>query len=308
VSATPAPAAASPPARFDAADFAQLGICSLIWGTTWFAITHQLGVVAPVISVIYRFGLAAALLFVICLATGRKIALSPQQHLGALGQGVFTFGVNYAFVYLAEERLASAVVAVLFAGLAFLNLILFRLVLRQKASGAAWAGAALGVAGVAVLSWSELLRADMGTRAAIGLAYGFTAVIGAAIGNLFAWRAQKLGAEIFACTAWGMAYGTAMLAVWALATGEAWRFEWSVGYVGSLLYLSLFGSVIAFVLYFTLARRRGYTLASYISAVTPPIAMAVSAVFEHAKWGLAALAGVALVMLGQVLLIRAPKG
>jgi drug/metabolite transporter (DMT)-like permease len=65
--------------------------------------------------------------------------------------------------------------------------------------------------------------------------------------------------------------------------------------------------VIGFVLYFGLARRRGYGFASYISAITPPIAMGISAVFEHARWGIEAAFGVALVMLGQVLLIRAKK-
>lgn len=298
----------SPPARFDAADFAQLGVCSLIWGTTWFAITFQLKAeTAAVVSVAYRYVIASLVLFGVCLATRRSLKLTAAQHLSALGQGFFTFGINYAFVYFAEEHLASAVVAVLFAGLAFLNLVLFRLILRLKASPGAWIGAALGVAGVAVLSWSEMLKADMSTKALIGLGFGVTAVVGAAIGNLFAWRAQKLGAEIFASTAWAMAYGAVFLAIGATLMGQPWTFDFTPGYVGSLAYLSIFGSVVAFVLYFTLARRRGYTLASYISAITPPIAMTVSAVFEHAHWGLAALGGVALVMLGQVLLIRAPK-
>ena len=72
----------------------------------------------------------------------------------------------------------------------------------------------------------------------------------------------------------------------------------------SLAHLSLFGSVIAFVLYFGLARRRGYATASYISALTPPVAMVISALFEQKTWGLVGLAGVALVLAGQVLLLR----
>jgi drug/metabolite transporter (DMT)-like permease len=75
----------------------------------------------------------------------------------------------------------------------------------------------------------------------------------------------------------------------------------------SLLYLSAFGSVVAFLIYFSLARRRGFTLASYVSALTPPLALAMSAIFEHARFGLGAAAGVALVLAGQVLLIRSPR-
>jgi len=82
---------------------------------------------------------------------------------------------------------------------------------------------------------------------------------------------------------------------------------WSPAYVISLLYLAVFGSVIAFGLYFTIARARGYATASYISALTPPIAMLVSVMFEGARFGVLAFVGLALVLAGQVFLIRAPK-
>ena len=281
--------------------------CTLIWGTTWYAITLQFGPVAPIASISYRFGLDAVVLFVGCLLTGRSLKLTRPQHLAAIGQGLFVFGINYAFVYWSEQRVASAVVAVIFAGLAFLNLIVFRVVAGQKASRAAWGGALLGIAGVAVLFASELFKADLDPRAALGLVFAITAVISAAVGNFFAWRGQMAGAQVIPSTAWGMAYGTLGLILFGLATGIEWRFEMTASYIGSLLYLSLFGSVIAFVLYFTLARNRGYALASYISALTPPVAMVVSVLFEDARFGLAAFAGLALVLAGQAMLIRAPK-
>jgi drug/metabolite transporter (DMT)-like permease len=104
-----------------------------------------------------------------------------------------------------------------------------------------------------------------------------------------------------------MAYGTGLLALYGFATGAEWRIEPTPAYVLSLLYLSILGSVVAFALYFTIARHRGYALASYISALTPPIAMVVSVLFEDAKFGPSAFGGLALVLAGQVLLIRAPK-
>lgn len=281
--------------------------CALIWGTTWYAITLQFGVVDPIASISYRFGLAATVLFVGCLLTRRPLRLTRSQHLAAFGQGLFTFAIDYAFVYWAEGRVASAVVAVIFAGLAFLNLIVFRVVAGQKASKAAWGGAMLGIVGVGVLFASELLKADLDPRAAVGLVFALIAVIGAAIGNLFAWRGQLAGTPVIQSTAWAMAYGTGCLILYGLVTGVEWRFEMTPTYVLSLLHLSLLGSVVAFVLYFSLARSRGYALASYISALTPPVAMLVSMVFEDARFGLAAFAGLALVLAGQAMLIRAPK-
>ncbi|HEX7760265.1 MAG TPA: DMT family transporter [Caulobacteraceae bacterium] len=308
MSRTEAVQTVEPHVSYSVRDWGPLAVCSLIWGSTWFAITFQLGAVPPAVSIAYRFGLAAALLFAWLAATGRLARLSGEQHLATFAQGVLTFGINYLFVYLAEARLASAVVAVIFAAMAFVNLAMFRLVLGLKASRAAWAGAALGAAGVAVLFIGQLARAHMDARALAGLGFAVASLVCATAGNLAARHAQALRVEVGANTAWGMAYGAGLLALWALVTRQPWRFEATPAYVGSLLYLSVFGSVTAFLLYFGLARRRGYTLASYISAVTPAIAMLISAVFEHVHWGVEALVGLALVMAGQMLLIRAPKG
>ncbi|WP_339872024.1 DMT family transporter [uncultured Brevundimonas sp.] len=284
-----------------------VAVCALIWGTTWFAITLQLGTVDPVASVVWRFGLAAIVLFAGCLATGRRIRLSRSQHLAALGQGAFVFAISYAFVYASEQRVASAIVAVIFAALAFLNLVLFRVVAGQKAAPIAWAGACLGLLGVAVLSASEIVGARMESAALIGIGFAIIAVTSSTVGNYFAWRGQVAGAAVIPATAWAMAYGTGILGVYGLATGVHWSIELTAAYLGSLLYLSLLGSVVAFVIYFTIARSRGYALASYISALTPPIAMLVSVLFEGASFGWPALAGLALVLSGQALLIRAPR-
>ncbi len=286
---------------------AGVGLCALIWGTTWYAITLQLGTVAPLASIVWRFGLAAVVLFAGCLVTRRSLKLTLNQHLAAAGQGVFAFSISYSFTYAAEGRIASAVVAVIFAALAFLNLILFRIAARQKAALAAWGGAALGAVGVAVLSGSEVLGAGLDDCSLAGVGFALTAVVASAFGNFFAWRGQQAGSAVIPSTAWAMAYGTILLALYGLATGVEWSIEPSLTYLGSLLYLSVFGSVIAFVVYFTIARMRGYALASYISALTPPIAMLVSVLFEDAQFGWTALAGLALVLAGQVLLIRAPK-
>jgi drug/metabolite transporter (DMT)-like permease len=303
-SLSPSPAFGLPPA---ALAIGGVIVCALIWGTTWYAITWQLGSVDPIASVVWRFGLAAVVLFAACLATRRPTRLNPAQHLAAMGQGAFVFAISYAFVYQSEQRVASAVVAVIFAALAFLNLVLFRVAARQKAAPAAWAGASLGLLGVAVLSGSEVIAADMNAHALIGIGMATLAVVSSAFGNYFAWRGQRAGSPVLASTAWAMAYGSGMLVIYGLATGVEWRIGTSPGYLLSLLYLSVLGSVVAFAIYFWVARNRGYALASYISALTPPIAMLVSVLFEGARFGWPALAGLLLVLSGQALLIRAPK-
>lgn len=287
--------------------FGGIAICALIWGTTWYAITFQLGAVDPVVSVVLRFALAAAILAGVVRLTGGSLKMTRPQHLMTFGQGLFSFAISYAFVYASEEKIASAVVAVIFAALAFLNLILFRVASGQRASMAAWLGAGMGVIGVAVLSAGEVLGAGLGHQAVAGVSFAIIAVVASAFGNWFAFKGQEAGAKVLPGTAWAMAYGTGALAVYGLVTGVSWQVAWSPAYVISLLYLSVFGSVIAFGLYFTIARMKGYALASYISALTPPIAMLVSVMFEGAKFGWMALAGLVLVLAGQLFLIRAPK-
>ena len=286
---------------------ASVVVCALIWGTTWYAITFQLGVVDPIASIVWRFGLASIVLFAMAKATGQSIRLSRFQHLCAAAQGILAFGASYALVYEAEMRVASAIVAVAFASMALMNLIMFRVVERQTAARTVWIGAGLGALGVVVISGGELLGADLGISGMIGIVLALGASVASTAGNYFAWKGQGAGMNVLPGTAWAMAYGVAGLALVGLLAGVEWTIDLSPAYVGSLLYLSIFGSVVAFGLYLNLGRSHGYTLASYIGALTPVIATVISLVFEGARFQWTALAGLILVIAGQVLVIRAPK-
>lgn len=288
-------------------DLGSIAICASIWGTTFYAITLQFGVVDPLVSVVYRFALATVLIFTWCKLTGVKIALTRNQHLAAAACGVATFAGNYPLVYVAEQSVTSGVVAVAFAAMAFTNLVMFRIVFGQRAGLLAWGGALLGVVGVALISWEEVVSAHLSHAAAIGIGLTLLSVLLASVGNLAAHRGQEEGAPVPSLTAWSMAYGAAALALFVAVSGRAWTFAATPAYIGSLLYLSIAGSVIAFLLYFGLARRRGYGLAAYVSAIAPLIAMGVSALVEHKSWGPAAYAAAALVLTGQVLLLRAKR-
>ncbi|MDZ4778501.1 MAG: EamA family transporter [Alphaproteobacteria bacterium] len=289
------------------ADLGAIVVCTLAWGSTWYAITHQLGVVDPVVSVVWRFLLAAALLFAWCLLRREPLWLTRSQNLEALGLGISTFAINYVFVYWAEARVSSAVVAVLFASLTFVNLVLFRVVFGDRARVGAWIAAVLGICGIAILSWGEISGSSFDASTWYGIALVFVGVAGSAIGNVYARRGQAIGAPIAASTAWAMVYGVAALVIVGLVRGVEWRIDLRAPYMLSLLYLSVIGSVVTFVLYYGLARRRGYAVASYISALTPPLAMLISTLFEGKHWGPFAFGGVAFVLAGQWLLLRSRK-
>src|SRR5712691_5024295 len=79
----------------------------LIWGSTWLAITFQLGHVPPAVSVVWRFALAAAILFLYAKWKRLKLAFNGREHFWIAVQGLTMFGINYIAVYLSEVYLAS---------------------------------------------------------------------------------------------------------------------------------------------------------------------------------------------------------
>src|SRR6185503_19594199 len=98
-------------------------LTTLIWGSTWLAITFQLGQVAPEVSVVWRFALAASVLFAFALWRRLPLRLAPRDHLWIALQGFFMFGLNYICVYLSEQSLASGLVAVASSVIVFWNII-----------------------------------------------------------------------------------------------------------------------------------------------------------------------------------------
>lgn len=280
---------------------ALFSIATLIWGSTWLAITFQLGVVPPEVSVVYRFALASLMLAAWCLATGRSLRFSATQHAWFIAQGALLFGLNYLCVYWAEQHIASGLVAVLFSLIVFLNLVGVRIFFAIPFNRRTVLGAAFGVTGVTLLFWREL--AGVQTDALRGILFGLAATVFASGGNLLAVRNQRHRVPMLPGVAWGMAYGSLTIAVVAAVNGIAWTFDPRPAYVVSLLYLAAFGSVIAFAAYLTLLGKIGAARAGYVGVAVPVIALLLSTVFENYQWTLAAFVGAALCLAGNVLVL-----
>jgi len=282
---------------------------SVIWGTTWLAIKFQLGTVAPEVSVVWRFALAAVLMVGWCLVRGVPLRFGLRTHLAFVLLGLLLFGANYVLVYRSELHLTSGLVAVLFAFMVFWNLLGARVLFGTPAPRAVLAGAVLGVAGVALLFWPEVaaLRAGTTSGQAAGIALAVASTLLASAGNLFSQRLLGRGIPVVPATALGMGWSAVAVAAWCAATGIPFTFDPRPGYVLSLVYLAVLGSVVAFVSYLTLVRRIGAGRSGYTAALIPAIAMAVSTVFEGYRWTPGALAGMVLVLTGTVLVLRAKQ-
>jgi drug/metabolite transporter (DMT)-like permease len=98
-----------------------------------------------------------------------------------------------------------------------------------------------------------------------------------------------------------MAWGSAGALAHSLATGSHWSWSWRPAFLGSLIWLALFGSILAFGAYYALVHRLGAAKAGYVGVLTPLVALVVSSVLENFLWTGLTVAGIALAILGNVI-------
>lgn len=282
---------------------------TLIWGSTWLVIRDQLGTVPPSWSVTYRFAVAAAGMFLLALVQRRPLGMCWQAHGFAALIGLFQFGVNFNFVYRAEQYLTSGLVAVLFALLILPNVVLSRLFLGTHSSWRFLGGVAVALIGVVLMVVHE---ARMSTQDSdhiwLGLALTFGGIMGASISNIMQATNFAKRQDIIVMIAWAMLWGTLFDALLAWVTVGAPVWDPRPAYLGGILFLAMLGSVVAFPLYFGIIRQVGAGPAAWSSVLIPVIAMALSTVFEGYVWTLLAGGGAALVIAGLVIALKPAGG
>jgi drug/metabolite transporter (DMT)-like permease len=279
----------------------------LIWGTSWYAMEFQL-IIPFELAVFYRFALATAMLVGYCLITGRSLRFSGRNHLFMAAQGFLLFGINYWLFYWAADYLISALLAVCFSTLIVMNLIFGAIFFRHPITGRAVFAAIMGIAGICLIFWPELSRADFSSGAVFGLVLSMLGTLSASLGNMVSVRHKAAQIPVVESNAIGMAYGTLFVFILVLVRGIPFTFPTNTGYLISLFYLALFASVIGFGSYLTIVQRIGADKAAYTSVLFPVVALAVSTWLEGFVWTWLALAGLVLVLSGNLLvLMRARK-
>lgn len=278
--------------------------CIAIWGSTWLAIKYQLGRVAPEASVFYRFLLGSILIFAYCLARGLPLRYGRREHLWLALFGVLMFSVSYICVYYAERHVVSGLVAVGYSASPLLGMLGMRLFFGTPMTRRIAVGSILGIVGIALVFWPEFLRLQGDGDTALGAAFTVAAVLVSALGAMVAHRNNRAQLPLWQGMAWGMLYGSLFSLAVALAAGKPLEFEATPGYVLSLLYLTVLGSIVAFGAYLTLLKRVGAARAGYIGVMVPIVALIISAVVEGFQWHLLTGLGIAVSVAGNVIVLR----
>ena len=275
-------------------------IC-LIWGSTWLAIKVGLVGVPPFLAAGLRFLLAAAIVGPVLALRRRPIELTRDDKICVLSLGLLVFWLDYACVYWAEVYISSGLTAVLFSTMPLMTALLSAFWTRNETlSPRKVAGILVGVLGTALLFRPH---ERLGVMHVLGMLSTLTGSLCAAI-NLVAMKKYGRRSDPFVLNFLGMTLGAVCLLLMSAALERWSTVVWTRSNVLAILYLSLFGSLIAFSAYYYLIKRIDATMVSLSTLIIPIVALALGHAFlqetvtrDAVPGVLTTLAGIAIAML-----------
>ena len=253
-------------------------VCAVVWSTTWFAIRVCIaaGGYPTYSAAALRFSIAAAILLLfLVLGFGRPLPRARRQLVALALAGLFN-ALAYACVYRAEEDLPGGLVAVLFGTYPLFTALGAAVTGTERVRPVDVGAALLSLVGMGILFWD---RMSISTDQAAGIAFVIAAVL-ATVGYNLIFKRETGDLNPISTTA---AFLTvASLGLWPLALAEpAGPVPLPLAPTVALLYLAVFGSVVAFVCYFYLLKRVSLMTASTLVLIEPVIALGVDALWEE---------------------------
>lgn len=282
-------------------DFILYGLLVFGWSTSWLPLKYQLGVVAPEVSILWRFMIASSLGFMIAFFMHAPLRFPWRVHVRFAAMGCFIFSTNFTLFYYASAYVASGLLAVVFSTASLMNILLISVLSRQKPPALQLAAALMGLCGVGIIFWPEL---SISPDALPALILCIVGTLSFCTGNLISAHIQKSGISVVSSNCWGMFYGCFVLSFYALLLGNPFIFDMDHIYIGGLIWLAVFSSVIAFFCYLTLVGRIGAGKAGYATVIFPVFALLISVVFEGYSLSGFALIGVVLVLGGNIMILK----
>jgi drug/metabolite transporter (DMT)-like permease len=276
-------------------------VCTLIWGSTWIAITYQIGHTAETLAVAWRYTLAALCLGLFCVVRGLPFKLPLHIHIKMAGVGFFLYCLNYTLLYMAQAHIISALLALMSSSIIYFNVVLRRWWLKQPIRLEVVVGATLGLAGIVCMFVPEFSKVSMDAALAAGVSIAFVSFFSASIGNVISERILTSGTPVIQMNFYAMSYAMVMLYITSWVTNETLVVPTAPEFYISLLYLALFGSVLAFGSYMKLLKQIGADKAAYVVLVYPIVALVISTFFEGYTWSWLSVLGVVVVLVGNAI-------
>ncbi len=254
----------------------QFSLLCLIWGSTWVAIKVGLDGVPPFLGAGLRFLLASLIFGAFLVVRRRPIHLSREDRICIFSLGVLIFWLDYAAVYWAETRISSGLTAILFSTMPLMTSLLSAYWTRTETlSARKVAGIIVGVFGTALLFWPH---ERLGMPQALGMLAALFGSFCAAV-NLVTMKKYGRASDTVVLNCIGMGIGAICLIAMSAAL-ESWpAIEWTRANMAALVYLTVFGSVIAFSIYYNLIKKIEATLVSLTTLIIPIVALVLGRAF-----------------------------
>ena len=280
------------------------GITLFCWSPTWYIIKFQLGYVDPLVSVFYRFLAAAIIIFIYLLIKKKNLKFSLNHHVWFLLFGIFLYSLNYVFFYLSNTYLISAFPAIVFSTVVIMNILGETFYFKKKPSFKTLIGATIGMLGIIIIFNNEIFNFSLSNGTHIGLFLAFLGTFCASTGNMIYQRNLNNNFPLIETIAYAMLYGSLVTLLITQIKDTELLFEYTFSYIASLVYLSIVGSIFAFIFYLRLLERVGAGRAGYVGVVMPVLALLISTLFENLEWQTDLIVGLPILIFGAVLVIN----
>jgi len=280
--------------------FVYLLLC-LIWGSTWIAIKIGLSDAPPLWAASFRFAIAISIMYAIM----RIRRLSLPTNLGRVFRlaypGLFIYGASYMLIYLAEVHIDSALTSILFASFPLFIAVLSLWMLKaEPLSVPGWFGIGLGICGMIVIALDSFRTSD---ELFVGVSLALAASLAAAYGILLH-KKVAVGENMITVAGLQMVFGAIPILLVAIVFEDLASFNLTAKAAGSVAYLAVFGTVIAFLGYYWLLNRIRVVAVSLIGFVTPLIAIFIGVGLFGERLSLETIWGTGLILSGIVLILR----
>jgi len=281
---------------------ALFAVLATMWGLSFPAISVGLEFIPPLLFAAFRYEVAAVLLLGYATLTTDSWRPTGRNNAEAIVAGGLFLVTGNGLLFVGQQTVPSGVAAILQALIPIVTALWALGILGERLTAAGVAGVILGFFGIGLIvrpDPSNLLAGDTVGRLLIVGQVGSVALGGVLI--------QRAGPtmERVALTGWSMLLGGVTLHLGSLGAGEVPTVAITTPMaLGAVIYLGVFSTAIAFVIYFTLLEERGAFETSLVAYLVPVVATTAGVVFLGETISPLSLVGFGVVFFGFVLLKR----
>lgn len=285
-----------------------LAVIYVIWGSTYFGIAIAIETIPPFFMAAARFAIAGLALLLVDLARNPEARHWPTRRelRDSAIVGTLLLGIGNGFVAFGEMTVPSSIAAILIGMMPVWFAIFGWLYFRERLPRIVAFAIAIGFAGVAVLLWPSGAGANQFDL--FGILILLLAPLGWGHGSLFAAHRAKLPSRPLVASGLQMLAGAAALLVEGLIAGEPARLDLaaiSPASLAALVYLTLFGSMLAYTTYGWLLRHAPISLIATYAYVNPVVAVFLGTVFLHESISFRTLIASAVIVAAVAIIVTA---